>query len=121
MNEKPGCQEVVELIRTKDKRIGLRMIYDKYGIHSEDDRALLKKLWDELAAVMDDVYVAPPLPPPPPELTEMQKRVEAIRKREAHARKKRKTKKDDGNRSPQSGPIIQEEQGRLEDVQNQTA
>jgi hypothetical protein len=39
---------IVELAGTKDKRVGLRMVYKEFDIKDKEVRALIRDLWDSV-------------------------------------------------------------------------
>ena len=53
MSKQPTLEEIVDLIKNHDKRIGLRMLYQRFFIpHSE--RPKFKLLWDKLDKELKD-------------------------------------------------------------------
>lgn len=52
----PPLDAFVALIRTRDRRVGLKLLYNKYDIKTKTDRKKITAAWDALAAKMDDVY-----------------------------------------------------------------
>ena len=39
---------IVELAKTKDKRVGLRMLYKEFNIKDEEIRSILRDLWSSI-------------------------------------------------------------------------
>ena len=51
MDTVPPVEEVAEMVKKYDRRIGLRMLYNKYGIGKEERekyRVLWTRFWDLL-------------------------------------------------------------------------
>ena len=44
--------EIVNLVETKHKRIGLRMLYAKHKV-KEEDRPMWRELWDAIKGELD--------------------------------------------------------------------
>jgi hypothetical protein len=87
MDTKPSVEEIVRLVETHDKRIGLRMLYAKYKI-SEGERYKYRKLWNSFHEMLPTAFE---------------------KDEEADASEIRKTKKNDGDSGTPSGEAVQAE------------
>jgi len=79
-NTPPSLPEVMEFVRHYDKRVGLRMLYQKFSI-PKPQREKYRELWNVVWEALPD----------------------AFEKEHDHAGPKRKTKKGGGHRPAPSG------------------
>jgi hypothetical protein len=91
---RPRMETIIEMVKTHDKRIGLRMLYNQYSIPMSE-RYKYRKLWNTFYDLLPD----------------------AFEKELNHARKIRETEAIDGDGSTPAGETVPEESRRAEDVE----
>jgi hypothetical protein len=92
----PSRDEIAEMVRSYDRRVGLRMLYQRHNI-PESERHKYRKLWKAFWEVLPDGF------------------------EKKDASKKRKTTEDDGNSGTPAGEAVPEEQKSAEDVKESVA
>lgn len=55
MSERPSAERVAWYVKTYDKRVGLRMLYQKYGI-PKSERHKYRELWNKFYELLPDAF-----------------------------------------------------------------
>jgi len=86
--EHPPLEMFIKLIKTKDARVGLRMLYRAYKTEDPVVRQAYRRLWFEIASRMEPSDVHAPYKP-----MSVSEVVEKIHKKERSRKKKKKKQK----------------------------